>query len=217
MPVNVSVVVRENPSTSAVGLVDDELPIVLRQHTLSAARYLSNEFGHTLLQDRFGDIWTQKTDDVVIPIGGKLLRLKDGNLEVDLDWLQVILSKVRRISRRSIGTNVPYALNILAVYEGCRPSQLPRHMIPSHLQGNLEPMHGWKAFLGKCLPTQQSASMLTVSRSMVPRWTEDQKPRHEPSRCLASCQDLLQNLTGQPLSEHRAHVYAGSQQLHGGG
>jgi hypothetical protein len=54
---------------------------------LSAARYLSNEFGHTLLEDRFGDIWSQKTDHMVIPIGGNLLRLKDGNLEVDLVWM----------------------------------------------------------------------------------------------------------------------------------
>jgi hypothetical protein len=170
-PVNVSVVVRENPPTSVVGLADIDRTIFLRQHTFSAARYLFNDLGHTILQDRFGDIWTQKTNHMVIPIGGRRIIIKDGDSEVDLEWLRAIVIKVRGLSRRTIATNVPYAMGVLAIYEGCAPSEIPKDRIPSYLTTSqpfrLKPVNAWMAFRSKYLPTQQSASMFTVSRSLV--------------------------------------------------
>jgi hypothetical protein len=158
-PVNISVVVRENPPTSVAGVANIDCTILLRQHTFSVARYLINELGHTVLQDRFGEIWSQKTSYMVVPIGGRRIIIQDSNSEVDLEWLRAIVIKVRGLSRRTIATNVPYAMGVLAIYEGCAPSEIPKNRIPAYLSTSqafrLKPVNAWMAFRSKCLPRRK--------------------------------------------------------------
>jgi hypothetical protein len=143
---------------------------VLRQYTWTVARYLINELGHTVLQDRFGEIWSQKTGYMVVPIGGRRINIKGSNTKVDLDWLNTIVFKVRGLSRRTMATNVPYTMEVLTIYEGCTPSRLPRARIPANLTARERPVNAWTAFRGKCLPLNKVCpSILTVSRSLVRR------------------------------------------------
>jgi hypothetical protein len=170
VPVNVSVVVRENPPTSVAGLVNTRRTIVLRQLTCSVASYLDSEFGHTVLQDRFGEIWSQKTDNMIVPLGGRRIDVKDSDYELDLDWRNTIVFKVRGLSRRTMAPKVPYNIGVLAIYEGCTPSRLPRNRIPPNLTARERPINAWTAFRGKCLPLNKVCpSILTVSRSLVRR------------------------------------------------
>lgn len=154
IPVNVTAIVRQNPPDSADGLACIDRSIVLRQHSLLAARYMADNVDHTIMQDRFGNLWSHKTNHMIVPVGGRKILIKQTNYEADPKWLKFIASRIRAASRNAIADHIPYAMGILAIYEGCEPSAIPKNRIPIYLitttagqqLQRLKAVNAWMAF-----------------------------------------------------------------------
>ncbi|KAF8249721.1 hypothetical protein K440DRAFT_660168 [Wilcoxina mikolae CBS 423.85] len=153
-PANLSLIVRANPPPSLLSITDTfEYTVALRQVVFGAARFLSEEFQFEVLQDRSGNVWVQKADHMVVPVGGRRVLVNSLEYDQPLDWLHLILNQVRMQCRSTIPPNVPYTVGVLAIYEGVNPTSLLPSMIPIYLQTGpqsanlrLKPVNAWMVY-----------------------------------------------------------------------
>ncbi|CCX07902.1 Similar to mating type protein MAT1-1-1 [Tuber melanosporum]; acc. no. ADU56595 [Pyronema omphalodes CBS 100304] len=156
IPVNLSTVVEDAPPMAVTKFTDPfDYALAMRRAVYGAARYLDQEFNYAVLQDKMGRIWTQLTDNMIIPIGGRRIVVSALTYDQPQDWLDTIIREVRNKGRNSLNCNFPYAIGVLALYEGIAPSKFPESLIPLYLQTghgpnrvtpHLKPINAWMAF-----------------------------------------------------------------------
>lgn len=159
-PANLSEVVRNHPPKDVSDITAPlERLVAHRQVVFAAAYYLNVVCDYTLLQDRFGQVWVQRDEEMIIPSGARCVIVKTVRMEQPLEWLTFIHAKIRDACKFRIHPNIPYVIGFLALYEGVEAWRLDRTLIPLYLFNSvhhsgliLKPVNAWMIFRSKLNP-----------------------------------------------------------------